>query len=115
MLKTGVFRWHTFRLMLITSLIWVIFGVCVLVYYMDCLTGNSIKCKRGTILTSHNAINEDISNSNNDYLNIHYDMTFHHKEDHISLPHYSSKELKSWKPVGLCRVFYLILTRVINI
>jgi hypothetical protein len=108
MLKTGVFRWHTFRLMLITSLIWVIFGVCVLVYYMDCLDGNNIRCKRATILTSYKvitSINQDISNSNNDYFNshhIHNQMIFHQKEDQIILPHYSSKELKSWKPVGLC-------------
>ncbi len=120
MLKIGVFRWHTFRLMLITSLIWVIIGVCVLVYYMDCLAGDkfNIKCKRATILTSYQTITSTInSNYNYDYFNshnIHNQITFHQKEDQIILPHYSSKELISWKPVGLCCSLNALLSILFN-
>lgn len=36
--------------MILTSLVWVIFGMCILVYYMECLNGNGVNCRSKSIL-----------------------------------------------------------------
>lgn len=45
MLLRSPLRWHTFRVMILTSLVWVIFGMCILVYYMECIGGNGVNCR----------------------------------------------------------------------
>ncbi len=50
MLLRSPLRWHTFRVMILTSLVWVIFGMCILVYYMECLNGNGVNCRSKSIL-----------------------------------------------------------------
>lgn len=42
-------RWHSFKLVVLTSLVWVIFGFCVLVYYLDCLSSSGINCSQNGI------------------------------------------------------------------
>lgn len=44
MLLRSPLRWYTFRVMILTSLVWVIFGMCILVYYMECLAGTGVNC-----------------------------------------------------------------------
>lgn len=50
MLLRSPLRWHTFRVMILTSLVWVIFGMCILVYYMECLNGNGVNCRNKNML-----------------------------------------------------------------
>lgn len=45
MLRSRLLRWHTFRVALITSLIWISLGFCVMIYYMGCLGSDGINCK----------------------------------------------------------------------
>lgn len=121
MLLRGMIRWHTFRIMLLTSLVWVIFGVCLLVYYMECLafTSNTINCKPKSDSNSLNANNRDISDDSNDYLNANHiqsdsdsDNNFkvnsHHKREGNSfLPQYKSEQLNSWRPNGMCEDIHM--------
>lgn len=40
-------RWHTFRIVLLTSLIWILVGFAVLLFYSDCMTGDGLNCVGG--------------------------------------------------------------------
>ncbi len=107
MLIKGMIRWHTFRVMLLTSLVWVIFGVCLLVYYMECL-GNGINCKPNSNSFNDNNVNKDLSDSNNDYFNVNHiqsdsnlNKITSHQNHNYYLPHYKSEQLNSWVPIGL--------------
>lgn len=35
MFRSKMLRWHTFRVVLLTSIVWILFGFGVLIYYMD--------------------------------------------------------------------------------
>ena len=102
MLLRGMVRWHTFRVMLLTSLVWLIFGVCILVYYMECLAQNAINCNRNSQLTDEKS---DSMVDSNDYLsddNINsFKIDSHQKSDNSFLPHYKPNQLKTWTPRGL--------------
>lgn len=45
LLRSRILRAHTLKVVLITSLIWITLGFCVLVYYTECLDG--VSCGRG--------------------------------------------------------------------
>lgn len=100
-LLRGMVRWHTFRVMLLTSLVWLILGICILVYYMECLAQNAVNCNRSARLTDDNS---QLRVESNDYLsdnNINSFKVVSHQKSDSFLPHYNPNQLKTWTPRGL--------------
>ncbi|CAG2104279.1 unnamed protein product, partial [Medioppia subpectinata] len=96
-------RWHTFRVMLLTSMVWLIVGVCLLVYYMECLAQNAVNCNRNTQfndIRDHNNNNQRFSDESNDYLNDNIVQKFvsNQKADNSFLPQYKANQLRPWSP-----------------
>ncbi|CAG2170736.1 unnamed protein product, partial [Oppiella nova] len=100
-LMRSVVRWHTLRVMLLTSMVWLIVGICLLVYYMECLAHNAFNCNTNSQLSDNNAkSNLRFSDESNDYLNDNsvHDFVANQRADNSFLPHYKPIQLKPWTP-----------------
>lgn len=94
MLLRSPLRWHTFRVMILTSLVWVIFGMCILVYYMECLAGNGVNCRGKGLLNAEGpaplvSLEENPS---------HTRLDIHSEDDwpHLRLAPYQESHLHTW-------------------
>ncbi|CAG2176066.1 unnamed protein product, partial [Oppiella nova] len=56
-MKAVTLRWHTYRVIIVTSLLWCILCVCVILYYMDCLLNNNISCRNPLLLRTKTETN----------------------------------------------------------
>ena len=103
MFRGKLLRWHTFRVVLLTSIVWMLFGFGVLVYYMDrnFMVNNSQAMLNGNP-NGHPAESVDqpvkariintrvikVKNSQEDSSN--------DNAQHTPLPPYSTDELRTW-------------------
>lgn len=93
MLLRSPLRWYTFRIMILTSLVWVIFGMCILVYYMECLAGQGVNCHRkGLINQPAPLVNLDENQAEKKNLDIHSSDEW----PHLRLPPYQESQLHTW-------------------
>lgn len=90
--------------MILTSLVWVIFGMCILVYYMECLNGNGVNCRNKNMLPAVGTADQQQqmaaalngnSQANNGPLKSVSDV---HDEDWpvLKLPPYTEAHLHTW-------------------
>lgn len=114
MLLRSPIRWYTFRIMILTSIVWVIFGMCILVYYMECLAGSGgINCRNKINgYQSNGGVGSPeqlllVSNSDSDFLSDSsktnsYSVDIHNNNDwpHLRLPPYQESQLQLWSPAG---------------
>ena len=96
--RNPMLRWHTFKVVLLTSLVWVIFWLCLLVYYMDCLGGNtncgrSVGAKFIAFPGSNQNDDNSLSQSNN-----HQVVRSAHRSS--LLPPYKPSQLRQWELPG---------------
>lgn len=116
MLLRSPLRWYTFRIMILTSLVWVIFGMCILVYYMECLAGQGVNCHRkGLINQPAPLVNLDENQAEKKNLDIHSSDEW----PHLRLPPYQESQLHTWvapsKLTCLLQVMSLIFLFIIII
>lgn len=127
MLLRSPIRWYTFRIMILTSIVWVIFGMCILVYYMECLAGNGgINCRNkinnvGGDYQSNGIGSPEqlllVSNSDTEFLSDSskmnsYSVDIHNNDwPHLRLPPYQESQLQLWSPAGEC-YFYFFLKKI---
>lgn len=83
---TGKLRFHTCRIVLLTSLFWLLFMVAALSFYFDCLGGS---CKKGF----ENEIGEKAALIDDNQID--YDDSFNKNND---VNKYNPSLLKRWKP-----------------
>lgn len=112
MLLRSPLRWYTFRIMILTSIVWVIFGMCILVYYMECLAGSGgINCRNKMRNVGDGGGSPEqlliVSNSDSDFLSDSsktnsYSVDIHNNNDwpHLHLPPYQESQLQLWSPAG---------------
>ncbi|XP_053214600.1 polypeptide N-acetylgalactosaminyltransferase 1-like [Panonychus citri] len=63
-------RWSNYRLIVLSSFIWILIGFSVLVYYMDCLGDSGTNCiggKQRKLFDNVNNNNNNLINSNSNY------------------------------------------------
>ena len=60
-LRTKMLRWHTFRIVLVTSLIWILVGFGVIIFYTDCIGGDGLNCVGGKQRRIHPNLPESAS------------------------------------------------------
>lgn len=104
MLRTRMLRWHTFRIILVTSIIWISLGFGFLVFYTDCIGGDCVGGKQRKIHSiNSNSIPESSHHNNNDLPNLSDSATAAqvHQTSFSVLSPYSSSQLHSWTPVVL--------------
>lgn len=100
-IRTKMLRWHTFRIVLVTSLIWILVGFCVLLFYSDCIGGEGTNCVGGKQRRVH--ANQNLESGATDK------GTDPHAAAHVQPLHssksplepYSDSQLNSWKPLVL--------------
>lgn len=102
-------RWHTFRIVLFTSLIWIALGFGFLVYYSDCgINGDGFNCGTGGKqarvhqLQAHRQLQnqlppEALPQHQKSYENGHNNNIINSSP----LPPYQSHQLVQWSPVKL--------------
>lgn len=111
MFRSRMLRWHTFRIVLLTSFVWIAVGFSILIFYADCW---GVNCSS----SSHRPLADDDSphaapifkspdddgNNNiaDDALSNHDDALKRSGGGHSALAPYVSSQVKSWKPVGKC-------------
>ncbi|KAK0079356.1 hypothetical protein PV325_001360 [Microctonus aethiopoides] len=105
-------RIHTCQVILLTSLVWFLVDVMVLMFYSDCIGGSGWGChdkKQIQITDTYNNIyNNNDNNNNNNNNNINNDNQVHFDElkgtitdnDHR---HYAQSELQLWRPAKVIR------------
>lgn len=111
MLLRSQFRWSTLRVMVFTSMVWVIFGMCILVYYMDCLNGKA-GCRNKDYNTNLVAESGEVAQQQASNLENSHALrqaaaiaeTDFGEENwpYLRLPAYQEHQLHSWKPAGKC-------------
>lgn len=127
MLLRSQLRWSTLRVMIFTSMVWVIFGMCILVYYMDCLNGKG-NCRGKTynsnVIIDGNGIAGEAQQQQqaNNFENSHalrqmsalHDSDIHEENwPYLRLPAYQEIQLHSWKPAG--KFFFIFFVRLVCI
>lgn len=111
LIRFRLFRWSTYRLIILSSFIWILVGFSVLVYYMDCLGSSGINCVGGkqrklfrlssssnpSVNLNYNGLEEmnenDLSNLNSDNLIV-------NENANSLLQPYKSHQLRKWKSPG---------------
>ena len=118
MLLRSPLRWHTFRVMILTSLVWVIFGMCILVYYMECLNGNGVNCRnKGIDLVpapqqSGALVGGPVDDANAGGKSGSDSDDVHSADDdwpHLKLPPYRETQLHTWVAPSKCESFKMIV------
>ena len=124
-------RWSNYRLIVLSSFIWILIGFSVLVYYMDCLGDSGTNCIGGKQRKFFDNVNSNLINYNNNQgdssssnqqqqqmknlIGIQSDnsdlINFDHSLDtlieHNSvLPAYKLQQLRKWKPPGKYDIFF---------
>ena len=106
-------RWHTFRIILFTSLIWITLGFCFLVYYSDCgVNGDGFNCAGGKQLRVHQTLLHQQQQQQQQSQSLDAVALPHHQGyadispninsiSSSALPPYTSKQLVEWTPVNL--------------
>lgn len=108
MFRGKLLRWHTFRVVLLTSIVWMLFGFGVLVYYMDrnfmVNTSQAIPNNLNGVAAGRHADDEQrpakariintrvikVKNSQEEESNS------NDNAQHTPLPPYSTDELRTW-------------------
>lgn len=90
-------RWHTFRIVLLTSIIWILVGFCVLLFYSDCgIGGDGLNCVGG----KQRRIHSNFESPSADKLTASQTAAFshdgHNRGTKSPLQPYSPYQLKSW-------------------
>lgn len=103
-------RWHTFRIVLFTSLIWITLGFCFLIYYSDCgINGEGFNCGTGGKQSRVHHQQQQQQNllppADSLVLPQHqkpYEFGHNNNNIHSSpLPPYTPDQLVQWSPVTL--------------
>ena len=89
-LRSKMLRWHTFRIVLLTSCIWILVGFCVVLFYTDCIGGDCVGGKQRKVLAG---LRPDSPSA--DKLTAHSDA--HFSSSKSPLEPYSLFQLKSWQ------------------
>uniref|UniRef100_T1KGN1 Polypeptide N-acetylgalactosaminyltransferase n=1 Tax=Tetranychus urticae TaxID=32264 RepID=T1KGN1_TETUR len=111
LIRLRLFRWSTYRLIILSSFIWILVGFSVLVYYMDCLGSSGINCVGGKQrklfqLSSSSANNPNNVNFNyngleesieNDLSNLNSDNLIVNENANSLLLPFKSNQLRKWK------------------
>lgn len=98
-------RWHTFRIVLVTSLVWILVGLCVLVYYNDCwgddgnCIGGGVSGRRKPLLAGAPA-NSNQAQSSGLIGGVLKNFAIPFKSSSSPLPPYTSEQLKFYEPAG---------------
>lgn len=105
-------RWHTFRIVLLTSCVWIAVGFAILAFYSDCWGVNcSSKSPRPlpqsddepVALPVHDQQQDDNRGDDHDSAASNNSPK---RDIGTPLPPYTSKQLKLWKPVGECEATF---------
>ena len=100
-------RWQTFRIILVTSLIWISLGFGFLVFYTDCIGGDGVNCVGGkqrkvhSLNTNNGPFDSSNSHNNNDPPNLSDSAAAAQIHSLSVLPPYSSSQMHSWQSVIL--------------
>lgn len=97
-LRTKMLRWHTFRIVLLTSLIWILVGFAVLLFYMDCTNGDGLGCVGGK---QRRVYSPNPSLDDSSAIKLTASDPSPHSQSHGSkspLQPYSTYQLKVWHP-----------------
>ena len=107
MFRGKLLRWHTFRVVLLTSIVWMLFGFGVLVYYMDrnFMVNSSQAMPNNLNGAVHQARHADddrrsararINTRVIKVQNSQEDSNSNDNAQHTPLPPYSTDELRTW-------------------
>ena len=105
MFRGKLLRWHTFRVVLLTSIVWMLFGFGVLVYYMDRnfmvntsqVVPNSLNAPNGPAVDSQRPVKARLINTRVIKVkNSQEDSDSIDNAQHTPLPPYSTDELRTW-------------------
>lgn len=97
-LRTKMLRWHTFRIVLVTSFIWIVVGFCVILFYTDCIGGDGLNCVGGKQRRIHANANLESPSA---YKQTASQTAASHSQLHGSkspLEPYTLYQLKAWQP-----------------
>jgi len=97
MFRSRMLRWHTFRVVLLTSFVWITIGFCVLLFYGDCWDG--INCGSKPKLDDSPKAAPIIKEPDDDN-NVDNAVSRSNVKSNSPLPPYSTRNLKFWKPAG---------------
>lgn len=104
MFRNKILRWHTFRVVLLTSIVWMLFGFGVLVYYMN---GNFMVNNSQVMITNQrpkaeariHKLNEPPLGKFRRNKNSQFDaQSSSDANEQTPLPPYSVDQLKTWSP-----------------
>ncbi|KAI1293869.1 Polypeptide N-acetylgalactosaminyltransferase 5 [Halotydeus destructor] len=96
MLRHRMIRWHTFRIVLITSVVWLVFGFCVLIFYNDGEKSSILEADHDSHLPSA----AHLASSNSKIVSFKAKQP-PFKVANSPLPPYTSDQLTSWRPAIL--------------
>lgn len=95
--RSKILRWHTFRVILLTSIVWMLFGFGVLVYYMDhnFMVNNSQRMVNGLPNSNsrHSQPKAQPRILNTRIISV---KNSHSEDAQTPLPPYSTDQLKTW-------------------
>lgn len=101
MFRGKILRWHTFRVILLTSIVWMLFGFGVLVYYMDrnfmvnnsqmVFDNNRSPLNKNNLNKDRQPSAESLVSNNKIRSNAHFST-----DTKTPLPPYSIDKLKTW-------------------
>ena len=94
-LRTKMLRWHTFRIVLVTSFIWILVGFCVIIFYTDCIGGDGLNCVGGKQRRLHGAV-PSLDSASADKLTASQSAAASLRGSKSPLQPYSAHQLKAW-------------------